>query len=144
METQRKFVSIKLIHPEAKVPVYSSPGAAGFDLYSVENKTLEPGERAMVCTGVEMEILKGYCVQFMDRSGMGFKGIHHFAGLIDSDYRGELKVILFNSTKDKYEIKKGERIIQGVLLPVIQGDFNVVKELNDTVRNKGGFNSTGN
>ncbi|MCX8158815.1 MAG: dUTP diphosphatase, partial [Candidatus Pacearchaeota archaeon] len=94
-------------------------------------------------TGLAIEIPKGYCLKFRDRSGLGAKGIHHFAGLIDSDYRGEIKVVLHNSSLVPYKIEKGDRIIQALLSPVIKANFSVVDELGATARGDGGFHSTG-
>lgn len=136
-------VKIKLLDKDAKVPIYASKEAAGFDLYSIEEVILEPGKKALVRTGLAMEVENGYCMQFWDRSGLGVKGIHHFAGLIDSDYRGELKVVLFNSTNEPYKIEKGDRIVQGVLVPIVQGEFKVVDELNNSERGERGFHSSG-
>lgn len=136
-------IKVKLLHPDAKIPLHATADAAGFDLYSVEEVILGPGETKIVPTGISMEIPKGHCVQFRDRSGLGAKGIHHFAGLIDSDYRGEFKVVLHNSGKESYKIAKGDRIIQGVLTPVFQADFEKSAELSETARGAGGFHSTG-
>lgn len=136
-------VKVKFLHSDAKLPFYGSDLAAGFDLYSVSDVILEPGKTVIVPTGLSMEIPEGHCIQFRDRSGLGAKGIHHFAGLIDSDYRGEFKVVLHNTGKESYEIKKGDRIIQGVLSPVFKVEFEKVDELGETKRRDGGFHSTG-
>jgi dUTP pyrophosphatase len=136
-------VKIKLIHPDAKIPKYGSEEAAGFDLYSVEEKIIPPGKTEMIPTGISLEIEEGYCWQFWDRSGLGAKGIHHFAGLGDSDYRGEFKIILYNSGDKEYKIEKGDRIIQVVPVPIIRAKFEQVEELSQTARGSGGFHSTG-
>jgi dUTP pyrophosphatase len=136
-------VKVKLLHPEAKIPLYGSEEAAGFDLYSIEEKTISPGERVLISTGISMEYPSGYCCVFRDRSGLAVKGIHHFGGLFDSDYRGEFKVVLFNSGKESYRIEKGDRIIQGVLLPVMKAEFEKVDSLSETKRGASGFHSTG-
>jgi len=136
-------VKVKLLHPDAKMPIYGSAGAAAFDLYSVEDALLEPGETKIINLGLALEIEPGYCLKFRDRSGLGAKGIHHFAGLIDSDYRGELKVVLHNASKTSYKIEKGDRVIQALIAPVIQADFEKVDELSQTARGDGGFHSTG-
>lgn len=136
-------IKIKLLHPDAKMPIYGSEGAAGFDIYAIEENVLLPGKQTVVNTGIAMEIPEGYCLQFWDRGGMGAKGIHHFAGLIDSDYRGEFKVVLFNSTNQPYAIEKGDRIIQAVIVPIKQGNFELVDGLSDTKRGDGRFHSTG-
>ena len=136
-------LKFKKLCPEAKVPVYSSEEAAAFDIYAVEDAILEPQKVSVIKTGLAFEIPKGYCIQFWDRSGLGAKGIHHFAGLIDSDYRGEFKVVLFNSNPSEYKIQKGDRIIQALILPSIKADFEESQELSDTKRADGGFHSTG-
>ena len=82
-------------------------------------------------------------MQVWDRSSMAKKGIHHFGGALDSDYRGELSVLLFNSTKEPFFISKGERIVQVKILPILQADFETVDELSNTSRGEGGFGSTG-
>jgi len=136
-------VRVKKLHVNAKIPIHASEEAAGFDFYSIEDLEIQPGEIKMVRTGLSFEIPEGYCYQIWDRSGLGVKGIHHFAGLIDSDYRGEIKIVLFNSTKNAYKIAKGDRIAQGIFLPYFQGDFVVVDELAESKRGQGGFHSTG-
>lgn len=136
-------VKVKLLRPEAKMPFYGSEEAAGFDLYAVEEKIMHPGETSLIHTGISLEIEKGYCWQFWDRSGMGAKGITCFGGLGDSDYRGEFKVILHNATKDPYKIEKGDRIIQVVPVPIVKAAFEQVEELSNSERGHGGFHSTG-
>ena len=136
-------VKVKLLHPEAKMPFYGSEEAAGFDLYTLEEKTINSGETLVVSTGVALEIEKGYCWQFWDRSGMGAKGIACLGGLGDSDYRGEFKVILHNTTKKSYKIEKGDRIIQVVPVPIVKASFEQVDDLSPSKRGEGGFHSTG-
>jgi dUTP pyrophosphatase len=136
-------VKIKKLHPDAKVPTLGTENAAGFDLYSVEERTLQPGERYAFSTGISIEIPPGYVTLFWDRSGMGFKGIHRFAGVIDSDYRGELKIILFNSTKEPFTIEKGDRIVQAIIQEYFTPEFELVEDLQDSQRGEGGFGSTG-
>ncbi len=136
-------VKFKKLHPDAKTPIHATEHSAGFDLYAVEEKIIEPGKTEMIKTGIALEIENGYGIQFWDRSGLGAKGIHHFAGLLDSDYRGELKVVLHNATKNIYKIEKGDRIIQAVIVPISQAEFEEVSELSETKRGEGGFHSTG-
>ena len=140
---QKIKVKIKRIHPDAKIPFSAYEEAAGFDFYSIEDIEILPGQSLMVRTGICYEIEAGYCLQIWDRSGLGAKGIHRFAGLIDSDYRGEIKIILFNSTKEPFKIAKGDRIAQGSIVPILQPDFEEVPELNESKRGVGGFHSTG-
>src|SRR3989344_493126 len=140
---QKMKVKVKLLHPDAKMPFYGSEYAAGFDLYSIEQAVIQPGETVVVRTGVSMEIEEGYCWQFWDRSGLGAKGITKFGGLIDSDYRGEFKIILNNSSALPYTIEKGDRIIQVVPVPIVRTEFEQVDKLSETKRGEGGFHSTG-
>lgn len=136
-------VKIKLLSPKAKVPEYKSEGAAAFDFYSTENKVINPGETILVGTGIAISFPKGYALQLWDRSGLGAKGICRFAGVIDSDYRGEIKAVLHNTTKETFKIEEGDRIIQGKIIPILQAQFEQVNELDDTIRGEGGFHSTG-
>ena len=136
-------LKVKRIHPDAKIPMQGSVHSAGFDLYSIEDYELQAGETHAFPTGISMEIPEGKACFFWDRSGMGFKGIHRFAGLIDSDYRGEFKVILNNSTKQVFKINKGDRIAQGVIQDYYKPEFEETDDLSDTQRGAGGFGSTG-
>jgi len=136
-------VKVKKIHPDAKVPFNATEHAAGFDLYSVEEVILQPGETKAIPTGLSIELPEGIVCLFWDRSGMGFKGIHRFAGVIDSDYRGEYKVILFNSTKEPFKIEKGDRIVQAIIQDYHTPEFIEVENLSDTERGEGGFGSSG-
>lgn len=136
-------VKFKKLNSNAQTPVYKSEEAAAFDLHSVEEKIILPGETTIVCTGIAIELPKGFCLQFWDRSSLGSKGITKFAGLIDSDYRGELKVVFNNTTKQPYKIEKGDRIIQGAIVPIIQIELEEINELSQTKRADGAFGSTG-
>lgn len=136
-------VKIKKLHPDAKIPLLGTKNAAGFDIYSVEDCTLQPGETKAIHTGIALEVPEGKATFIWDRSGMGFKGIHRFAGLIDSDYRGEFKLVLHNSTKEPYHIKKGDRIAQGVIQDYYTPEFEEVSELLDSKRGEGWNSSTG-
>ena len=135
-------VKIRLLHPDAKVPYYGSEEAAGFDLFAIEDKVIAPGAREIIGTGISLEVEPGISWQYRDRSGIGSKGVTHFAGLLDSDYRGEFKVILFNSSAEPYEVKKGDRIIQVVPVPIPRVEFEQVEELKETARGENGFGST--
>lgn len=136
-------VRVKRLNNDAKIPVYKSEEAAGFDVHSVEEKVINPGEVALIGTGIALEIEPGYCWQIWGRSGLGAKGINKFAGLGDSDYRGEFKVVLHNAGKEPFKIEKGDRIAQIVPVPIVQADFEEVEELGETGRGEKGFNSTG-
>ena len=139
-------LKIKKLNEEAIIPAYQSEEAAGFDLHSVEDYVLKTGERKLINTGLAFETEPGYEVQIRPRSGLAFKHgitVLNSPGTIDSDYRGEIKVLLINLGSEDFEIKKGERIAQAVVAPVIQAEIVEVDELNDTKRGKGGFGSTG-
>lgn len=136
-------VKIKKLDEEAKVPMHATEHAAGFDIYALQDCVLEPGKTTKVSTGIALEIPVGYYARIEDRSGMAVKGIHKVAGIIDADYRGEVCIVLFNSTREPYEIEKHDRIAQGIITPVYQADFNEVSDLSETVRGEGGFHSTG-
>ncbi|RVQ66982.1 dUTP diphosphatase [Croceicoccus ponticola] len=128
------------------LPAYASDGAAGMDVVSAEERVLNPGDRAAVATGIAMAIPEGYEVQIRPRSGLALKHgitVPNTPGTIDSDYRGELKVILINHGVEPYKIRRGDRIAQAVLSPVVQASWLEVHELDETSRGEGGFGSTG-
>ena len=128
------------------LPKYASEAAAGLDITAAEELTLEPGQRHAVASGFAIEIPHGYEVQVRPRSGLAIKhGITclNTPGTIDSDYRGEVKVILINLGQEPFAIRRGERIAQLVPAPVLHAHFTEVRELADTARGSGGFGSTG-
>jgi dUTP pyrophosphatase len=127
-------------------PAYATTGAAGLDVVAAESLTLAPGARHAVATGFALAIPDGYEVQVRPRSGLALKhGITclNTPGTIDSDYRGEVKVILANLGDQPFEIVRGERIAQLVPAPVLRARFRQVAELDETGRGGGGFGSTG-
>nr|WP_137700817.1 dUTP diphosphatase [Marimonas lutisalis] len=135
---------------EVALPSYETPGAAGADvranLPDRGKVVLEPGQRALVPTGLKMEIPSGYEVQVRPRSGLALKQgimLPNSPGTIDSDYRGELGVIVLNAGQEVVELAHGERIAQLVVAPVIQADFALSDALSETGRGAGGFGSTG-
>ena len=128
------------------VPAYASEGAAGLDVVAAESLTLAPGERHAVATGFAIAIPEGFEVQVRPRSGLALKhGITclNTPGTIDSDYRGEVKVILANLGAEPFEVVRGERIAQLVPAPVLRAGFREVEDLDETQRGGGGFGSTG-
>jgi dUTP pyrophosphatase len=128
------------------LPAYASDGAAGMDVVAAETLTIRPGTRHAVATGFAMAIPAGYEVQVRPRSGLALKhGITclNTPGTIDSDYRGEVKVILANLGDDNFEVKRGDRIAQLVPAPVQRATFAEVATLDETTRGAGGFGSTG-
>lgn len=128
------------------LPQYASEAAAGLDITSAEELVLEPGKRHAFATGLAIEIPHGYEVQVRPRSGLAIKhGITclNTPGTIDSDYRGEVKVILINHGDEAFHVKRGERIAQLVPAPVLRAHFSEAFELEETARGSGGFGSTG-
>ena len=128
------------------LPAYATEGAAGMDVVAAETLTLAPGARCAVATGFAMAIPDGFEVQVRPRSGLALKhGISclNTPGTIDSDYRGEVKVILINLGQEPFEINRGDRIAQLVPAPVQRAAFTLLDILPETARNAGGFGSTG-
>ena len=146
--TDAVVVEIKrLPHGEGlDLPAYASAGAAGMDVLAAEQVTLEPGRRHAVATGLSVAIPAGYEIQVRPRSGLAFKhgiSVPNAPGTIDSDYRGELKVILINHGTEAFAVARGDRIAQLVLAPVTRAVWSEVEELDETARGTGGFGSTG-
>ena len=128
------------------LPRYATDGAAGMDVLSAEDVTVEPGARHAVATGLAVAIPPGYEIQVRPRSGLALKhgiSVPNTPGTIDSDYRGELKVILINHGTEPFAIHRGDRIAQLVLAPVTLAQWDEVAELGETGRGAGGFGSTG-
>ena len=128
------------------LPRYATDGAAGMDVLSAEAVSLKPGQRHAVATGFAVAIPDGYEIQVRPRSGLAFKHgitVPNTPGTIDSDYRGELKVLLINHGDETFAIERGDRIAQLVLAPVTQAAWQEVDELDETTRGEGGFGSTG-
>ena len=131
------------VQPGAQLPKRAHPTDAGADLFSYEDCEIYPGEQKLVDTGIAIKIPEGYGGFIFNRSSQGKKGITipHSVGVIDSDYRGNLKVLLKNIGEDPYEILAGDRIAQLVIMPVLLPEFKDI--WNDTQRGTGGFGSTG-
>ena len=137
----------RLSHGEGlPLPAYATAGAAGMDVVSAEDVTIAPGARHAVATGLALAIPQGYEIQVRPRSGLAFKHgitVPNTPGTIDSDYRGELKVLLINHGTEDFTIARGDRVAQLVLAPVVQAAWAEVDELDATARGAGGFGSTG-
>ena len=128
------------------LPAYATPGAAGMDVVAAEDLDLHPGERHAVATGFKVAIPEGYEIQVRPRSGLALKhgvSVPNTPGTIDSDYRGELKIIMINFGAHPFPIRRGERIAQIVPAAVTEASWDEVAELDDTSRGAGGFGSTG-
>jgi dUTP pyrophosphatase len=137
----------RLPHGEGlPLPAYATPGAAGMDIVAAEALALQPGQRHAVATGFAIAIPEGHEVQVRPRSGLALKhGITclNTPGTIDSDYRGEVKVILANLGQDPFQVVRGERIAQLVPAPMLRAELTEVDSLDPTARGIGGFGSTG-
>lgn len=142
-------INVKCVaSPGAVIPVYKTEGAAGADVCALLDSpvTIEPGKFAMIPTGLFFEIPQGYEIQVRPRSGLAAKNgvtVLNTPGTIDSDYRGELKVILINLGASDFLINSGDRIAQIILSPVTIAEFNITDSLSDTQRGDKGFGSTG-
>ena len=129
-----------------ELPAYATDGAAGMDVLAAEDVTLAPGGRHAVATGLAVAIPHGFEIQVRPRSGLALKfgiTVPNTPGTIDSDYRGELKVILINHGSDAFAVRRGDRVAQLVLAPVTRASWLKVEELDQTLRGEGGFGSTG-
>ncbi len=139
-------LGFKRIHPEATLPAYAHASDAGMDVRSVEDVTIPVGGRALVHTGLVMELPPRYEAQVRPRSGLALKHgvtVLNTPGTIDAGYRGEVGVILANFGDAPFEVKKGDKIAQLVIAPVTQPVIVEVADVNDTDRGAGGFGSTG-
>jgi len=129
---------------DAKLPAYAHAGDAGLDLYAAEECVLQPGETKAIPTGIKMEIPDGHVGLVWDRSGLALNSkLHTFAGVIDSGYRGELKIVITNFGKEAFTVPKHSKIAQLLIQPIAHVDIKQVQELSDTSRAHGGFGSTG-
>lgn len=143
-----KKVRLKKLHDNAKIPVYGSKEAAGADLYAcmAEPVSIGPGETKMIHTGIAVEIPDGCVGLIYARSGLATKkGVApaNKVGVIDSDYRGEILVGLFNHSKEAFIVEPEERVAQMVITPYIRAEYEEVQSLMETQRGQGGFGSTG-
>ena len=144
MENTRIKIKIKKINPEAIIPHYSHDGDAGMDVYSCEDVLIKPGERFAVPIGLAIELPPGYVSLIWDKSGIALKqGITTMAGVIEHTYRGEHKILLFNTSNQDYKIKKGDKIAQLLIQPIIIAEIEEAQKLSETSRGDGGFGSTG-
>ena len=141
-------IAVKKLHPGAKLPTYGSAEAAGADLYACldGSLTIQPGQTAWIPTGLALEIPKGYAGLVYARSGLACKmGLApaNKVGVIDSDYRGEITVVLYNHGPEPQTIASGERIAQLIITPVLTPAYMETDRLTETLRGTGGFGSTG-
>ena len=141
-------VLVKKLHPKVQLPSYKTKGSSGMDLMAFTKSPLKisPNSSVLVPTGIFVDIPKEVEIQIRPRSGLAAKSnisVLNTPGTIDSDYRGEIKVILFNHGTEDFIVNNNDRIAQMVLMPVLKVDFEEVDDLPETVRGSGGFGSTG-
>ena len=141
-------VLVKKLNSKAQLPKYKTDGSSGMDLMAlIENSvTIKPQKSALIPTGLSIAIPEDIEVQIRPRSGLAAKSnisVLNTPGTIDSDYRGEIKIILFNHGKEEFTVNNNDRIAQMILMPVLKAEFEEVVNLPKTVRGSGGFGSTG-
>jgi dUTP pyrophosphatase len=139
-------LKVKRVHPAAQLPSYAHPGDAGMDLYAVEPLRIAPGQRALVSTGLILELPPNTEAQVRPRSGLALKHgitVLNSPGTIDEPYRGVVGVILINHSDQEFGVEPGMRIAQIVIKPVLTVQVNEVSEVSDSRRGTGGFGSTG-
>ena len=141
-------VLVKKLDPKVQLPSYKTQGSSGMDLMAFIKDPIKiaPNTSALISTGISVAIPNDVEIQIRPRSGLAVKSsisVLNTPGTIDSDYRGELKVILFNHSKEEFVVRNNDRIAQIVLMPVLKIDFEEVDNLPDTLRGSGGFGSTG-
>ena len=136
-------LKIKKLKKRVKLPTYSYFGDAGLDVYSLEDKTLMPGELHIFLLGFKMELPKGFVALIWDRGGFGAKGIKSLGGVYDTGYRGEYSITLQNISKKNFSIRKDDRIAQILIQKVEHVKIEQVNELSNSERDKGRFGSSG-
>jgi len=136
-------LKIQRIHKDAKLPLYQHKGDAGLDIFSSVDCVLEAGEVKPVPTGIKVSVPEGYVGLVWDKSGISLRGVHRLAGVIDSGYRGEVRVVMVNLGNEPFVIEKGMKIAQLLVQPVTEVKVVEVEELERTSRGEEGFGSTG-
>ena len=136
-------IKLKKINEKAIIPQYAHSTDAGMDLYSTVDIEIMPNKKDIVPTGIAMAIPEGYVGLIWDKSGMANKGWHRVGGVIDASYRGEIKVMIYNLSKNSMYIKSGQKVAQMLIQEVKQCNFTIVEDLNETNRGNKGFGSTG-
>ena len=141
-------VLIKKLNPKAELPTYKTEGSSGMDLMALIEKPIKikPQSSVLISTGLSIAIPEDTEVQIRPRSGLAAKSsisVLNTPGTIDSDYRGEIKIILFNHGKEEFTVNNSDRIAQMILMPILKAEFEEVEELPKSIRGSGGFGSTG-
>jgi dUTP pyrophosphatase len=138
---------VKLLDYDARIPFKSYPGSAGYDIFSIDSVTIAPGSRLLIRTGISLEVPEYYYIRVAPRSGLSVRGIDVGAGVIDSSYRGEIKVLLINNSKEFYNVQEGDRIAQLIMERCGNAEISVLEyydELSMSERGQNGFGSSGN
>lgn len=137
-------LNVQKLHPDAVVPYYDHPGDAGLAVHTVEGRVLDAGERYAFDTGWALEFPAGHVAMILDRSGLSLKaGLKTMAGVGDANYRGSYRVVMINLSHEAYEVKKGDKIAQLLVIPLTAVDIVETDALSDTSRGDKGFGSTG-
>lgn len=137
-------VRFKKLSPDVKTPSYGTPEAAGLDIYSAEDRVIAPGEHTTIKTGIAIAIPKGYTGLIWDKSGIAFRGLKTMGGVFDSDYRGEIMVIVKNVTDKPFEVPKNTKLCQMLFHKIEQAPVEVTEDWDTaTTRGEGRFGSTG-
>lgn len=137
-------MKVKRVHPDAKLPSYAHEGDAGLDIFALESCTLKAGERKTLRTGISYELEPGFVSLIWDKSGLASKhGLKTMAGVIESNYRGELMIVLLNTSDVDYQIEKGDKIAQMLIQPITTANVEEAEELSEANRGTGSFGSSG-
>jgi len=136
-------LKVQRIHEDAKLPLYHHKGDAGLDIFSSADCVLQAGEVKPVPTGIRVAVPEGYVGLVWDKSGISLRGVHRLAGVIDSGYRGEVRVVMVNLGKEPFVIEKGMKIAQLLVQPITEVKVIEAEELESTSRGEEGFGSTG-
>ena len=135
---------VKKLNSKAKIPVRAHSTDAGIDFFSTINDVIPPGGRRSIPTGIACAVPEGWALILKDKSGLAKNnGVHIMAGVVDSEYRGEIEIIVLNTSKERVDITEGQKIAQGLIIPVGLFDIQEVSTLEDTGRGEGGFGSSG-
>lgn len=136
-------LKVKRIHENAKLPLYQHKGDAGLDVFSSIDYVLGTGEVKPIPTGIKVAVPEGHVGLIWDKSGISLKGVHRLAGVIDSGYRGEVRVVMVNLGDEPFVIEKGMKIAQLLIQPVVELEVIETEDLEETSRGEKGFGSTG-
>lgn len=136
-------IKIKKLRPDVKLPAYALEGDAGMDIFTDEDVIIKPGKQHLFKTGFALEFPVGYCALIWDKSGLSTKGLKIFGGVIEHNYRGEYMVGIQNLGNKEYEFKKGDKIAQMLIQPVMRAEFEEVEKLNESNRGAGAYGHTG-